>query len=340
VLTEGGELALVRAPARKQAHVRAHVRSRTHHGVPHVVTGESLAKTRWPRWSPSCFHTSHGPVFILSRRHLSAGLRSTRWRLATGIVVVLATVAAAEGGQPPIGERRQPLQELILTEVVYPQEKGELQLTLLSTADKGRNGSVLVVPLEIEFGLTDAWQVGLEWGTYSRVRSGDVVSSGRGGLAIGTKYSFMNINGSDIHAAVGLEMEFPGGLDADGLREDQREVEPFVAVAADLQKGVQAFFHVGRSFTGGTSGDEAGDESAVNVQWSAGALWALRRATLAGELTTRTSGSPWARRGELYATPSITFLLPSPWEVGLGVPIGLNGRSDRFGLAIHVIYER
>ena len=255
-------------------------------------------------------------------------------------MAILATVGAAEGGQRPADEPRQPLQELIRTEVVYPQEKGELQLTLLSTADKGRNGSVLVFPLEVEFGLTDAWQVGLEWGTYSRVRSGDAVSSGRGGLAVGTKYSFMNINGSDVHAAVGLEMEFPGGLGADGLREDKREVEPFVALAADLHEGVQAFFHVGRSFTRGASGDEAGDESPVNVQWNAGALVALRRVTLAGELNTRTNGSPWGRGGELYATPSITFLLPSPWEMGLGVPIGLNGRSDRFGLAIHVIYEK
>jgi hypothetical protein len=279
----------------------------------------------------------------LSGRVLDTGLRSTRWRLATGVVAMLATVGAAEGGQRPADEPRQPLQELIRTEVVYPQEKGELQLTFLSTADKGRNGSVLGFPLEVEFGLTDAWQVGLELSTYSRVRSGDAVASGRGGLAVGTKYSFMNINGSDVHAAVGLEMEFPGGLGADGLREDKREFEPFVALAADLREGVQAFFHVGRSFTRGASGHEAGeegDESPVNVQWNAGALVALRRVTLAGELNTRTNGSPWGRGGDLYATPSITFLLPSSWEMGLGVPIGLNGRSDRFGVSIHVIYEK
>ena len=276
----------------------------------------------------------------LGGRVLYTCLRSTRWRLATSVVAMLATVGAAEAAQRPADEPRQPLQELIRTEVVYPQEKGELQLTLLSRADKGRNGSVLGFPVEVEFGLTDAWQVGLEWGTHSRVRRGDAVSSGRGGLAVGTKYSFMNIIGSDVHAAVGLEMEFPGGLGADGLREDTREVEPFVALAADLRGGVQTFFHVGRSFTPGGSGDEAGDESAVNVQWNAGALVALRRVTLAGELNSRTNGSPWGRGGELYATPSITFLLPRPWEMGLGVPIGLNGRSDRFGLSIHVIYEK
>jgi hypothetical protein len=281
------------------------------------------------------------PFSYLSSWLFCTVLRSTRWRLATGVVTILATVGAADGGQRAADGPRQPLQELIRTEVVYPQEKGELQLTLLSTADKVRNdGSVLAFPLEVEFGLTDAWQVGLEWGTYSRVTKGDAVSSGRGGLAVGTKYSFMNIKGSDVHAAVGLEAEFPGGLGADGLREDRREVEPFVALAADLREGVQAFFHVGRSFTRGTSDGDAGAESPVNVQWNTGALVALRRVTLAGELNTRTNGSPWARGGELYATPSITFLLPSPWEMGVGVPIGLNGRSDRFGVSIHVIYEK
>lgn len=269
--------------------------------------------------------------------------RSTRWRLAVGLLALLVAVGAAEGQQRSPDEPRQPLQELIRTEVVYPQEKGELQLTFLSTADRGRNGSVLAFPLEVEFGLTDAWQVGLEWGTYSRVRTGDAVSSGRGALAVGTKYSFMNISGSRVHAAVGLEAEFPGGLGAGGFREDDREIEPFVALAADVHEGVQAFFHIGRAFVGGAAASEAGDEDeepSANVRWNAGALIAIRRVTVAGELNARTNGSPWRRGGQLYATPSVTFLLPSPWEIGVGMPIGLNRHSDRFGLAVHVIYEK
>ena len=275
-----------------------------------------------------------------SRLKRDARCRSLSWWLATGMTAFLAGVAAAEGGQPLVGEPRQPLQELIRTEVVYPQEKGELQLTLLSRAGKAVNGSSLSFPIEIEYGLTDAWQVGLELGTYSRVRNSDAVSSGRGSVSLATKYSFMNINGSDVHAAVGMEAEFPGGLGDDGLREEAREVEPFLALAAGLRNGIQAFFHVGRAFTHGGSPDDDGDEEGANVTWNGGALMAFRRITLAGELSTHTSGSPWRSGGELYVTPSITFLLPRPWELGVGIPIGLNDRSGRFGFAIHVIYEK
>jgi hypothetical protein len=280
------------------------------------------------------------PFADRSRLSRDPRYRSPHWWAGAAIVAVLTSVVAAEGGQPSAGELRQPLQELIRTEVVYPQEKGELQLTLLSSGAKGRNGSTFAFPIEIEYGLTDAWQVGLEWGTYSRVRHKDALSSGRGSLALATKYSFMNINGSDIHAALGLEAEFPGGLGEDGLKEEAREVEPFIALAADLPKGVQAFFHVGRAFTPGASPDDAGDEAGTNVTWNAGALRTFRRITLAGEVSTHTNGGPWAGGGERYITPSITFLLPIPWELGVGVPIGLNHRSGRFGFSIHLIYEK
>jgi ABC-type cobalamin/Fe3+-siderophores transport system ATPase subunit len=59
--------------------------------------------------------------------------------------------------------------------------------------------------------------------------------------------------------------------------------------------------------------------------------------TLAGEWNTRTNGSPWGRGGERYATPSITFLLPSPWEMGLAEThqtLVLNGLRARVALQV------
>ena len=202
---------------------------------------------------------------------------------------------------------------------------------------------MLAFPMEAEYGLTEAWQVELEWRTYSRVRRGDVISSGRGAVSVGTKYSFMHIKGSAIHAAVGLEADFPGGLGADGAREDKRR-------GRTLRRAGRRFARTAsrHSSTSASHSSSAGlatrtamfGESSASVQWNAGALMALRRTTLALEFNTHTDGSPWRPGGELYATPSITFLLPRPWEVGFGVPIGLGGHSDRFGLAVHVIYEK
>ena len=161
-------------------------------------------------------------------------------------------------------------------------------------------------------------------------------------MSVGTKYSFMNIKGSSVHAAVGLEADFAGGLGSDGAREDNHEVEPFLAVAVDLPARLQAFFHVGKSVTvgGRRQDDQLVDEPSTSVQWNAGGLMGFRHTTLALELGTHTDGSPWRQGTESYVTPSITFLLPRPWEVGVGVPIGLGSRSDRFALAVHLIYEK
>lgn len=268
---------------------------------------------------------------------------AARLALTLSVTLLFAVPGVAEGGQLPTEVPRQPIQELIRTEVVYPQEKGEFQVTLRSTADKGRDGSVFAFPIQAELGLTDAWQLELEWRSYSRVRAGDVVSSGLGAYSIGTKYSFMNIGGSGLHAAVGLELDFAGGLTSEGSREDNHEAEPFMAFALDLPSGVQAFVHSGKAFTLAGVDREKADGSvddARNVQWNAGALVALRHVTLAMELGLLTKGSPWRPGGERYATPSITFPAAGSWEVGLGMPIGLGGSSDRFGFAVLAIFEK
>lgn len=267
---------------------------------------------------------------------------SIRRDLTAVLLAILAAAGTADARQNPPIEPRQPIQELIRTEVVYAQDAGEFQLTVRSAAAFGPNLSVVAFPVQAEFGLTDKWQVELEWGAYSRVRTGDLVSSAHGALSIGTKYSFMNIGGSPVHMAGGVELDFPGALGPDGLEEEGRELEPFIAFAVAFPSRVQAFFHTGRSFdAGGSDSDSSEDElSPMIAAWNAGGLVALRHATLALEFNARTGGSPWASGGQLYATPSITLLLPRAWELGIGAPIGLNSRSDRLGIAVHVIYEK
>lgn len=265
---------------------------------------------------------------------------AVRLALTLSVTLLFAARGVAEGGQLPADVPRQPIQELIRTEVVYPQERGEFQLTLRSTADKGRDGSVFSFPIQAELGLTDAWQLELEWSSYSRVRAGNVVASGFGTYSIGTKYSFMNIGGSRLHAAVGLELDFAGSLTSEGSREDNHEAQPFVALALDLPSGMQAFMHTAKAFTIAGADREEADGDANNVQWNAGALVALRHVTLAVEINLLTNGSPWRSGGERYATPSITIPAPGPWEVGLGAPIGLGRDSNRLGFAILAIFER
>jgi hypothetical protein len=245
-----------------------------------------------------------------------------------GLIATPSTLIAAQQE----AERRQPVQELILTEVVYPQERGELQLTAGARFDNGRASDSTTVPVGVEYGLTDAWQVGLEWGAFTRVGSPGSAVTGTGDYSVDTKYSFMNIGGSRMHAAFGIEAGFARDV------ERRREVEPYAAFAADLnRRGVQVFGHVGLAFTAATDGDhEAGRE----LQWNAGALVPVGAMTFATELNVRNESFTVRHARELYVTPSITFSARRFWEFGVGVPVGVTSESNRVGLVVLMSYER
>src|SRR5215469_10045714 len=62
------------------------------------------------------------------------------------------------------------LEELFQSETVYPQEKGEFQLTLMPRFLDHRHGNAFVSPVGFEYGLTDSWQVEGDWDSYVRDR--------------------------------------------------------------------------------------------------------------------------------------------------------------------------
>ena len=258
---------------------------------------------------------------------------------SAGFYVLLAFFAmpsVLQAADERAGERRQPLQELIRTEVVYPQEEGELQLTIGSRFDKGRASDSLAFPIGLEYGITDAWQVGLEWTALARVGAPGHADGASGDFAVATKYSFISIGGSRLHAAVGVEAGFPRRIEAQGER--GREVEPHAAFAADVnRRGAQVFGHVGLAFASADDG-EGGVEK--ELQWNAGALIPMASMTVATELNVRNDRFTVRGARELYITPSITFRPRRFWEVAAGVPLGVTSESPRAGLTVLVSFER
>jgi hypothetical protein len=235
-------------------------------------------------------------------------------------------------------ERLQPLQELTLTEVVYTQEKGELQLSLASVFDNGRGRDSITIPLSVEYGLTDRWQVGLEWSSITHQRFIGRALTETGGFSIGTKYSFMNIGGSQTHAAVGVEAGMAKRFEPDASSERGREVETFAAFATEFnQRGAQVFGHVGWGFEAAGDGD---GEIEKELQLNAGALLPTGSVTWAVELNLRNESFSVRDAHELYVTPSITFTRRGRWEFGVGAPVGLTLESNRLGLAVQMSYER
>ena len=229
----------------------------------------------------------------------------------------------------------QPVQELFFTELVYPQEKGEWQLTLGARIDRARREQSSLVPFTVEYGITDRWQIEAGWNGYSPTHGFPFTDLRTERLSIGTKYSLMNIAHSHVHAAFGTNIEFPRAGVFPGS-DGEMEIEPFVAMAGDLPGHITIFGSAGASF----QRDEAvrlvenGERPDDHGTLSAGALCAIHWATLAAEYSNRSDqldGAP-------LLTPSIVFHPPAKWEVGIGFPIKLRGRHQA-GVAVNLVKE-
>src|SRR5882672_7514598 len=143
----------------------------------------------------------------------------------------------------------QPLNEVFQTELVYPQEKGAFQFT--SVATFSRPDKNFSNDLTIEYGLTHAWQISLEWESFARKKADNgLMSHGSGDVRIGTKYSFMNIRGSNFHSAIGFELGLPAASAKAQISERQIEYEPYVIVAKDFPNlsRLQLFTQLGLNF--------------------------------------------------------------------------------------------
>lgn len=256
-----------------------------------------------------------------------------RRTLVIAALSMLPRLAIAQ--EPPA----QPLQELFLTEVVYPQERGEVQVTLASLVDRSAPGAAALTPVSIEYGLTNRWQVQAGWNGYGRNAS--LLSRYRTeSVSMGTKYSFMNIAHSHVHAAVGLDAHFHP-MAVDDIEEDGTEIEPFLSLAVDLPRRVTLFGSVGTGLGSSEVADlfrhgQAPDQPATI---SVGGLVAFHHVTLTTEYTDGSDALPWRVDGAPLLTPGVVLHPGGDWEIGLGAPIGMGAGEHTVGFAMHILKE-
>lgn len=254
------------------------------------------------------------------------------------ITVLLAIIFGCGSTAVAQQQPEQPLQELFQSETVYPQEKGAFQLTLASQF--GNVSKKFSNDLTVEYGLTHAWQIDLQWELFAWKKAEDgLISRGSGDVRIGTKYSFMNMGGSNFHSAVGFELGLPAGNAKRGISEGQIEYEPYVIVAKDFPRlsRMQLFNQVGLRFarpvTQSTGPDDNKEGKAV--EWNSGMFVLYRRSRFTTEIT-------WTRganESRLYFTPGIIWKLPWDLEFGVGVPLGLSRDADSFRMVVKTVYE-
>jgi hypothetical protein len=239
----------------------------------------------------------------------------------------------------------QPIQEVFRTRLVYPQERGELQLTFTSRFGRRDGHSMFQTP-SLEYGITDRWQMEVEWdGHRHRVETGEVATRGVGDMSIGTQYSFMNMAGSKFHSAAGVEVVLPLANIEKELTEGFVEYEPYFIVARDFPKlnRMQLFSQIGLGLVQRVRhrADLDEDEPAAHeFNLSAGMFVPFRKAVFTGEYEFSTNR--WNNRGqerEMSVTPGVVFKLPRNWEIGLGAPIGLTHDADKLGIVFKLIYE-
>jgi hypothetical protein len=258
-----------------------------------------------------------------------------RWLAMIGVVTgqVLAGSGRVDAkAQEPAEPTPSLIQEAFEGELVYPQERGELQVTLAGRVTRGDDERQLQSGGAIEFGLTSRWQVQLEWeeAGFHYPRLGGRYWSGGGG-EVGTQYSFMRLGGSPFHIGAGLALRLLSG--------DETAAEPRVTPSAML--GWDGFERLHAFASASLAGREPAEDgvaeraSGRTVDWNLGLVAPFRRVRLTAEL---------ARRGlaaghELRLAPGLVVVLPGRWEAGVGTSFGLGRSPHRPGLSVLLTRE-
>lgn len=247
----------------------------------------------------------------------------------TALTLVSSSEAIAQDESDP------PIQEVFQSELVYPQEKGVFQLTSTAAFRKRKEVSSVI---SIEYGLTQVWQVGLEWESFSRKTSEDgLVLRGSGDLRVGTKYSFLNIGGSNFHSAVGFELGLPTGSAKKGVSSGQIEYEPYVVVAKDFPKlsRLQVFSQIGITFARAARAVASNDnDDERSFEWKAGMFVPYRKARFTFEI----NGSSGTDKS-LQLTPGIIWKFPHNIEFGVATPLERSPVSGNSGMIVKIVYE-
>ena len=264
---------------------------------------------------------------------------------AIGLITIIGS-PSGRADKAKEGIKQQPLQELFQTDVVYPQEAGEWQFTLAPVFRREGAADVSEISASVEYGLTDAWQVGVGWSPLMR-RNPEIgrTTRGIGDVELGTKYSFLNIDGSSFHAAARFSVHLPSGSIDKELTDGFVEYDPSLILAKDFPKlhNAQLFAQIGLGLVQRVKEPaKVGDRQPAAHQfiWSAGFFVPFKRWVPTVEFSA--NNNRWNHGGtdnQMYLTPGCVWKLFRSAQIGVGVPIGLNRSSDSVGIISQFIYE-
>ncbi len=244
----------------------------------------------------------------------------TKYRCTRLSLVALALVWV---NSPVQSDTKPPIEEVFQAELVYPQEQGEVQVTILPRFSRSESQNIALVPFSLEYGITDSWQFEFEWN--SLVAIDDTQSKtkhGIGDLSFGTKYSFLNISQTGFNCALTTEIELPVGDENEGFGSGETTFGGSVILAQDFRKSnAQLFAQVGTEI----------ENSEMEPFWNTGFFLPVTYLVVTGEYS-------WTETAS-YLAPGLVFALPENLQIGIGVPIGLTEDSDHYQVIGLLTYE-
>jgi hypothetical protein len=270
------------------------------------------------------------------------------WLLAILFILLFPAPARADDDDDAGSTNREkrPVEELFKTDVVYPEEKGELEVELASVYQNHNGVDTWTIPLSMEYGINNRWQVEAEWDSLvQRFPENQSAARGVGDVEVGTQYSFMNIGGSTFHIAPRFSIEVPVGDVNKELSEGFMEYEPSLILAKDFPElhRTQFFTEIGASLVQRVNTPKDADDrepSAHELNLGAGFFVLFPHGALTFEYNW--ANNTWNNHGaenEMYATPGALWRVSREVELGLGIPVGLNNGADRFEVIAHVVWE-
>ncbi|MGF7213385.1 hypothetical protein GGE65_008027 [Skermanella aerolata] len=247
---------------------------------------------------------------------------------SAAFAMVFSTEISHSWANDDAEEDRQIVQELIVGETPYPQEKGEIQITLegnhFHAKESTSSGSA-----EVEYGITSSLQISIK-APYSFVHLSDdeddesTVSSTRGigDVEVGVAYAFLNER--DRVFAAALDIGIPTGNEEKELGEGE------VAVEASLRGGWRLrdawlFTTLGFEIEDNEKSFQVG--SAVAYPLSENIIGLVDFIGSVGD------------EKEAYIAPGLVVRGPLDTEFLLGVPLGINGDAADWGLVGKFLME-
>lgn len=237
------------------------------------------------------------------------------------VLLLLAAMAVCSSVLAEEPDGAGAYQELFLSETVYPQEARELQVTLRCTKLRGR-GDRFSLPTALEYGITDRFELSVEWKDMRAGRRNFRSDA----TSVGLKRSFLNVGGDGLHLASGAEARSDG-------------IEPYLAWAKDLKRGVQLFgqFSIEWDREHG-EGEEASFERSANS--TLGFIASRGPMSLTTELAWHRSGG----YNSAEAAPGLIVRVTPKYHLGFAVPLRIAAVPGHYevgrpGFTIYLVHE-